>query len=112
LSAETVRPGNIGNGAIRKPASWNFDFSLGKNFPITEKLRIQFRADMFNALNHTILSGLVAEITNARFGQLTSTNGARLIQLNAHLWVGGRECTKSTAPPGAAVLFKHLPALP
>jgi hypothetical protein len=85
VSAETIRPGNIGNGAIRGPASWNFDFSLGKNFPITEKLRLQFRADMFNALNHTILSGLVADITNPRFGQLTSTNGARLMQLNARL---------------------------
>jgi hypothetical protein len=85
VSAETIRPGNIGNGAIRGPSSWNLDFSLGKNFPITEKLHLQFRADMFNALNHTVLSGLVSEITNPRFGQLTSTNGARLMQLTAHL---------------------------
>jgi outer membrane receptor protein involved in Fe transport len=85
VSAETIRPGNIGNGAIRGPATWNLDFALGKNFPIMEKLQLQFRADLFNALNHTILSGLVAEITNPRFGQLTSTNGARLMQLSAHL---------------------------
>ena len=85
VSAETIRPGNVGNGAIRGPASWSFDSSLGKNFPIKEKLVLQFRADMFNALNHTVLSGLVSEITNARFGQLTSTNGARLMQLSAHL---------------------------
>jgi hypothetical protein len=84
-SAETIRAGNIGNGAIRGPASWSFDSSLGKNFPIMEKVGLQFRADMFNALNHTVLSGLVSEITNARFGQLTSTNGARLMQLSAHL---------------------------
>ena len=85
VSAESIRPGNIGNGAIRGPGLWNLDFSLGKNFPITEKLHLQFRADMFNAMNHTVLSGLVADITNPRFGQLTSTNGARLMQLNAHL---------------------------
>jgi len=84
-SAETIRPGNIGNGAIRGPAPWNFDFSLGKNFALTEKLRLQFRVDMFNALNHTIPSGLVADVTNPRFGQLTSTNGARLIQLNGRI---------------------------
>ena len=70
---------------MEQPIRWNLDFSLGKNFAITEKLRLQFRADMFNALNHTILSGLVAEITNPRFGRLTSTTGARLMQLNAHL---------------------------
>lgn len=52
---------------------------------ITENVRLQFRADMFNALNHTVLSGLVTEITNPRFGQLTSTNGARVMQLNARL---------------------------
>jgi outer membrane receptor protein involved in Fe transport len=85
VSAETIRAGNTGNGAIRGPGSWNLDFSLGKNFPITEKLHLQFRVDMFNAFNHTVLSGLVAEITNPRFGQLTSTNGARLMQLNARL---------------------------
>jgi hypothetical protein len=40
---------------------------------------------MFDALNHTVLSGLVTENTNAHFGQLTSTNGARTMQLNARL---------------------------
>jgi hypothetical protein len=84
-SAETIRPGNVGNGAIRGPASWNLDFSIGKDFTITEKAHLKFRVDMFNALNHTIPSGLVAEITNPRFGQLTSTNGARLIQLNGRI---------------------------
>ena len=79
VSAETIRPGNIGNGAIRGPATWNLDFALGKNFPIMEKLQLQFRADLFHGLNHTILSGLVAEITNPRFGQLTSANGAQLM---------------------------------
>jgi len=36
-------------------------------------------------MNHTVPSGLVAEITNPRFGQLTSTNGARLMQMNGRL---------------------------
>ncbi|MCU1260105.1 MAG: TonB-dependent receptor plug, partial [Bryobacterales bacterium] len=85
VSAETIRPGNIGNGAIRGPGLWNLDFSLGKNFAVTENLHLQFRADLFNAANHTVPSGLVVDITNPRFGQLTSTNGARLMQLNAHL---------------------------
>ncbi len=84
-SGETIRAGDIGTGAIRTPGLWNLDFSLGKNFNITEKLRLQYRLEMFNALNHTNLSGLVVEITNPRFGQLTSTAGARVLQMNAHL---------------------------
>ncbi|MGH9662446.1 MAG: TonB-dependent receptor domain-containing protein, partial [Bryobacteraceae bacterium] len=32
VSGATVRPGNIGNGAIRAPGAWTLDFSLAKNF--------------------------------------------------------------------------------
>ncbi|HXJ38691.1 MAG TPA: carboxypeptidase regulatory-like domain-containing protein [Bryobacteraceae bacterium] len=84
-SGATSRPGNIGNGAIRGPGQWNVDMSLSKNFSLRERAQFQIRTDMFNALNHTNLSGLVTEITNARFGQLTGTNGARTVQLNARL---------------------------
>jgi hypothetical protein len=84
-SGATSRPGNIGNGALRGPGQWNMDFSLAKNFRLTERAQLQIRTDMFNVLNHTNLSGLVTEITNARFGQLTSTGGARTVQLNGRL---------------------------
>jgi hypothetical protein len=84
-SGATARPGNIGNGALRGPGSWNMDFSLAKNFKLLERVQLQIRADSFNALNHTNLTGLVTEITNARFGQLTSTGGARTIQLNGRV---------------------------
>lgn len=40
---------------------------------------------MFNTFNHTNLTGVVTEITNPRFGELTGTTGARVIQLNARL---------------------------
>ncbi|HKE21055.1 MAG TPA: TonB-dependent receptor [Bryobacteraceae bacterium] len=84
-SGATARPGNIGNGAIRGPGQWNIDISLAKNFKLTERIQLQIRTDSFDALNHTNLTGLVTEITNARFGQLTSTGGARTIQLNGRL---------------------------
>ena len=84
-SGATARPGNVGNGALRGPGSWNMDVSLAKNFKITERAQFQIRTDSFNALNHTNLTGLVTEITNARFGQLTSTGGARTIQLNGRI---------------------------
>ncbi|MDQ1469703.1 MAG: hypothetical protein QOJ99_1183, partial [Bryobacterales bacterium] len=84
-SGATAHPGNVGNGAIRGPGQWNLDVSLSKNFSIRERVQFQLRSDMFNSLNHTNLSGLVTEITNARFGQLTSTGGARTIQMNGRL---------------------------
>jgi hypothetical protein len=30
----------------------NLDFSLAKNFHVTERFRLQFRAEFFNILNH------------------------------------------------------------
>jgi hypothetical protein len=45
------------NGAGRNifvaPSYWNVDFGFIKTFPINERVRIQFRTEMFNAFNHT-----------------------------------------------------------
>lgn len=81
----SIRPGNLGRNAIRSPGLVNVDFSFGKNFSITEKTRLQIRADMFNSLNHTNLSGLVTNIESSSFGRLNGTRGAREIQLNAKI---------------------------
>jgi hypothetical protein len=37
---------------LRSPGYDNWDLSIQKYFPIEEKVRIQFRLDMFNAFNH------------------------------------------------------------
>jgi len=81
----TLRPGNLGPNAIRGPGLWNVDFSLAKNFPIREQVRLQLRADMFNALNHTNLSNPSTSTESATFGRITSTRGSRGIQLNARI---------------------------
>jgi hypothetical protein len=44
--------GNVGRNALRGPAFFQWDLSGMKNFPITERLKLQFRADLFNILNH------------------------------------------------------------
>jgi hypothetical protein len=44
--------GDVGRNALRAPAYFQFDMSGMKNFPIGEKLKIQFRADVFNIFNH------------------------------------------------------------
>jgi outer membrane receptor protein involved in Fe transport len=84
-SGAPIRPGNAGPGIVRAPGLWNVDFSLAKNFAIRENMRLQIRTDLFNALNHTNLSGLRTSINDVFFGQLLSTTGARIVQLNARL---------------------------
>ncbi|HWA96019.1 MAG TPA: TonB-dependent receptor [Terracidiphilus sp.] len=81
--------GSIGRNYLRGPAFYQLDFSLMKNFPITEKLRFQFRADLFNILNHPNLAspdgGICSSVTaasgstpasctpNTLFGESTAT---------------------------------------
>lgn len=84
-SGAPVRPGNAGRGAFREPGLWNLDFSLAKYVSIREGLRLQFRTDMFNAFNHTNLSGLRTNLNDRFFGQLLSTRGARVIQMSLRL---------------------------
>lgn len=47
-----TNPGNVGRNALRGPAFFQWDFSLMKNIPVTEAVKFQFRADIFNILNH------------------------------------------------------------
>ncbi|HET9405835.1 MAG TPA: TonB-dependent receptor [Candidatus Sulfotelmatobacter sp.] len=44
--------GNAGRNIIRGPGYQNWDFSIFKNFPITEQRRFEFRAEFFNLWNH------------------------------------------------------------
>ena len=47
-------PGQSGMGrnTIQGPGFWNIDMGILKNFQLTERLKLQFRSEFFNALNH------------------------------------------------------------
>ncbi|PWT83050.1 MAG: TonB-dependent receptor, partial [Acidobacteria bacterium] len=47
-------PGQNGAGRniFTAPHYWNLDLGFIKTFPITERVKIQFRTELFNALNH------------------------------------------------------------
>ena len=42
----------IGRNVFTGPGFWNLDLGLTKNFNLTERMRMQLRAEAFNALNH------------------------------------------------------------
>ncbi len=48
------QPGQQGNGrnTAHGPDFWNLDSGLIKNFKLTERINLQFRAEAFNVLNH------------------------------------------------------------
>jgi len=84
ISGATIRAGTVGRDDVRGPGMWNVDAALSKNFIISESVRLQIRSDMFNALNHTNLTGVSANITSGNFGRLTAAT-ARTVQFNARL---------------------------
>jgi len=71
--------GNSGVGIIRGPGLVNFDFNLAKDFSLTERFGLQFRAEFFNAFNHTNF-GVPGVTLGAGFGQIVSSADARIIQ--------------------------------
>jgi hypothetical protein len=44
--------GTLGRNAIYGPHFWNLDFAVAKSTSITENLKLQLRAEMFNIFNH------------------------------------------------------------
>jgi len=47
-----LRQGNVPRNFLRGFAAAQWDFAVHREFPLHESLRLQFRAEMFNVLNH------------------------------------------------------------
>jgi hypothetical protein len=77
------RFGNAGKGIIQGSGVNNWDVNLAKNFHITERHRVQFRAELFNAFNHAQFDDPVMQpavrdpsgrILNPNAGKVTSAS--------------------------------------
>ena len=64
--------GTVARNSFFGPRFLNFDASLSKNFRITEGIKGQFRAELYNAFNHVNLGQPVATVDAANAGQITS----------------------------------------
>lgn len=70
--------GSLGRNVIIGPRFNNTDFSLTKNTKLTETIRIQFRAEMFDVFNHANFGqpGRVAQPGSTTFGVISNTRFA------------------------------------
>lgn len=84
LSGAQIRGGDLPRDGVNQPGVINLDASLAKTFDFTESVHFQLKADAFDSLNHTNLSGLVTNVSSDSFGQLTSAT-ARTVQLTGRL---------------------------
>ncbi|MBI4873810.1 MAG: TonB-dependent receptor [Acidobacteria bacterium] len=68
------------------PASQNWDVSILKTFPVTERFRLQFRAELFNAFNIVNFRNPAGTtFGQPDFGSITGTDSARVIQFGLKL---------------------------
>ncbi|HKS28919.1 MAG TPA: TonB-dependent receptor [Pyrinomonadaceae bacterium] len=74
--------GNIQRYAFDGPGYFNIDASIFKNIQITERVRLQLRAEAFNVLNHTnfAITNQQRNINTAGAFDLTTTYSPRIIQ--------------------------------
>jgi hypothetical protein len=79
--------GDLGRNLYRGPFQQNWDFSLIKNFKLSERQDVRFTADFFNVWNHANFgSPVVTDIelgSTSAFGKILNTTGnPRLIQFS------------------------------
>lgn len=77
--------GNAARTILYGPGVNNWDIGIQKYFTATEKIKLQFRAEMFNAFNHAQFGIPNATLGAATFGIVTTANSPRLTQLGLKL---------------------------
>jgi hypothetical protein len=83
--------GNEGRNAFNGPGNWNFDGSFFKTTAVTEKAKLEYRFEAFNALNHPQFGNPSTTLTAGTFGKITTVatastaTGARVLQMGLKL---------------------------
>jgi hypothetical protein len=78
--------GNAGRNSVYGPGMQTLDFAVVRDFNVTEATKFQFRAEFFNALNHTNLGMPDRFVNTPQFGTITeAATSGREIQLSARL---------------------------
>jgi hypothetical protein len=83
--APDTRRGTCGVGTLPGPGAQTWDFSLRRNFGLTERFKLRFQADIFNAFNRTNFRDLESNLSSAAFGTISTSGPPRNIQFGLKL---------------------------
>ncbi len=87
LAAGHPRFGNSGRNILDGPGIQNWDFAILRDFQIRERLKMQFRAEFFNAFNMARFGIPDSNLTSSTYGQVTYAYEPRDIQFGLKfLW--------------------------
>jgi hypothetical protein len=78
--------GDLGRDAIYGPGTIQLDMALSRQFAIRERMKMEFRSDFFNIMNHGNWSNPTTSITSSTFGQITTFGSPRIIQMALKLY--------------------------
>jgi outer membrane receptor protein involved in Fe transport len=73
-----LRQGNLSRNALRAFGMTQWDFAVHRDFPIHEAIKMQFRAELFNVLNHPNFGPQLGDLNNPQFGMTTQMLGTSL----------------------------------
>lgn len=77
-NGNAVRQGDLGRNHLRGFGCTQWDFAVHRDFPLHETLTLQFRAEMFNVLNHPNFAPPVGDLSQPQFGLSTAMLGQYL----------------------------------
>lgn len=72
--------GDAAPGDIYGPGLVDFDMALYKDFRLTERHKLEFRAEAFNTFNHTNFSTVSTNVGSGTYGQLTAARDPRIFE--------------------------------
>lgn len=78
LRTNEARQGNLGRNGLRGFPLTQLDLSLRRDFALSERFHLQFRAEAYNLLNHPSFATPVLDVGNPLFGQSQQSYGRGL----------------------------------
>lgn len=82
--ADTER-GTSGVNIVEGPGRFLTDLSIRKTFRLTERFRLQFMGDMFNAFNQVLWNNPDTNFNSIAFGSINGAAPGRNVQLGLQL---------------------------
>jgi carboxypeptidase family protein len=83
------QPGNAPRNFARGFGMWEMELAVRREFPIHERLKLQFRAEAFNVFNHPSFGAIDSNFGDPTFGQAIGTLSSTLGGLSPLYQLGG-----------------------
>ena len=77
--------GNAGRNIMDGPGTNNTDFTLIREIPLREQIKVQLRGEFFNAFNHARFDKPNTSVSSGSFGRILSAQPGRIIQVAAKI---------------------------